>query len=201
MNAIGTFSMVLAVGVAGLPGAARGQHDAPSRAPAVSAGAPTPLTGVGPGRSGRVAGAVFRPEAVPVTAAATFPAIPELSVTAAVAGAVTPEPAGRVNLRLLDRDITAKFASLAHCRTHVAQPKRVSPALIAADTLMLRWKIGGKGQVAVMDFVGSTPVYPGVLDCIKRDTNGWLFTPPVGGDARLNRVLVFRRLSRPAPRP
>lgn len=127
MNAIGRFSMVLAVAVASLPEAARGQHDAPSRVPAVSAGAPTPLIGVGPGRSGRVAGAVFRPQAVPVTAAATTPAIPELSVTAAVAGAVTPEPAGRVNLRLLDRDITAKFASLGHCRTDVARRKRVPP--------------------------------------------------------------------------
>ena len=201
MNAIGRFSMVLAVAVASLPEAARGQHDAPSRVPAVSAGAPTPLIGVGPGRSGRVAGAVFRPQAVPVTAAATTPAIPELSVTAAVAGAVTPEPAGRVNLRLLDRDITAKFASLGHCRTDVARRKRVPPARIAADTLTLRWTIGGKGQVAAMDVVGSTPVDADVLDCVKRDTNGWLFTPPVGGDVRLNRVLVFRRLSPPAPRP
>ena len=124
---------------------------------------------------------------------------PELSVTAAVAATVDPEPVGRVNVRLLDRDITAKFASLDHCRTDVARRKRVSPALITADTLTLRWTIARKAQVAAMDVVGSTPVYPGVLDCVTRDTNGWLFTAPVGGDARLNRALVFRRLSPPAP--
>ena len=87
--------------------------------------------------------------------------------------------------------ITAKFASLDHCRTDVARRKRVAPALITVDTLTLRWTIAGKGQVAAMDVVGSTPVDAEVLDCIKRDTNGWLFTSPVGGDVRLNRALVF----------
>ena len=75
------------------------------------------------------------------------------------------------------------------------------PALITADTLTLRWTIAGKGQVAAMDVVGSTPLYPDVLDCINRDTNGWLFMSPVGGEARLNRALVFRRLSSAAVRP
>ena len=69
------------------------------------------------------------------------------------------------------------------------------------DTLTLRWTIAGKGQVAAMDVVGSTPLDPDVLDCINRDTNGWLFMSPVGGEARLNRALVFRRLSSAAVRP
>ena len=105
-----------------------------------------------------------------------------------------------MNARLLDRDVTAKLASLNHCRTDVARRKRVPPALISADKLTLRWTIAGKGQVAAMEVVGSTPVDPDVLDCVKRDANGWLFAAPVGGDVRLNRALVFRRLS-PAPRP
>ena len=113
----------------------------------------------------------------------------------------SPEPTGRVNARLLDRDITAKFAALDHCRTDVARRKRVPPALITADTLTLRWTIARKGQVAAMDVVGSTPVDPEVLDCVKRDTNGWLFPAPGGGELRLNRALVFRRLSSAAARP
>ena len=202
MNAIGRLSIVLAVGVAWLPGAPRGQqHAAPPRGSGARAAEPTPSTGAGPPRSGRVAGAVFHPEPTAATAAATLPAPAELSVSAAMAAALTPEPGGRVNLRLLDRDITAQFASLGHCRTDAARRKRVPPVLIAADTLTLRWTIAGKGQVAAMDVVGSTPVEAGVFDCIKRDTNGWLFMTPAGGDARLNRALVFRRLSPPAARP
>ena len=46
-----------------------------------------------------------------------------------------------------------------------------------------------------------TPVDPEVLDCVKRDANIWLFAAPVGGDVRLNRALVFRRLSSAAVRP
>jgi hypothetical protein len=201
MSATGRFSIVLAVGIACLPGAARGQHAAPPRASAVSAGEPEPSTGVGPGRNRRVTRAVFHRERATSAAAAIPPATPELSMTAAMAGTVTPEPAGPLNGRLLDRDITAKFASLEQCRTDVARRKRVSPVLIAADTLKLRWTPAGKGQVAVMDVVGNTPVDAGALDCVPRDANLWLFAGPLGGDVRLNRGLVFRRLPPVASRP
>ena len=158
------FSIVLAVGIACLPAAARAQTAA------VDAGA------------------------IPAAA-------PGLSVTAAVAGAIIPEPAERVNARLLDREITARFAPLNHCRTEMVGRKRAPPVRLKVDTLTLRWTIAGKARVAVMDVVGSTPLDPGVLDCITRDTNGWLFTSPVGGDVRLNRALVFRRLAPAAARP
>ena len=194
MNARHRFSIGLAVGIACLPAAARGQTDAPPRASAARVQSQT-LNGVAPGRSGPVAAAVLYPDRVAVAGAAIPVAGPELSVTAAMAAAVDPEPVGRVNVRLLDRDITTKLASLDHCRTDVARRKRVPPALITADTLTLRWTIAGKGQVEAMEVVGSTPVDPEVLDCVKRDANRWLFTAPVGGDVRLNRALVFRRLS------
>ena len=58
------------------------------------------------------------------------------------------------------------------------------------DTLTLRWTIAGKAQVAAMDVVGTTPLDPDVLDCVNRDTNGWLFMSPAGGEARLNRALA-----------
>ena len=126
----------------------------------------------------------------------------ELSVTAAVATAVIVEPVGPSNVRLLDREITAKFASVDHCRTDVARRKRLAAADHGGHPLTLRWTIVGKGQVAAMDVIGSTPVDADVLDCIKRDTNSWLFTTAVGGgDVRLNRALVFRRLSPAAVRP
>ena len=201
MNALVRASIGLVVGVACLPAAARGQAEAPPRASAARPVASEGLNGLAPVRTGRVAGAAFHP-ARPIIAGAAIPAAgPELSVTAAVAAAVTPEPVGRVDARLLDRDITTKFAALNHCRTDVARRKRVPPALIAADQLTLRWTIAGKGQVAAMDVVGNTPVDPEVLGCIKRDANIWLFAAPVGGEVRLNRALVFRRLASGAVRP
>ena len=201
MNARGRFSIGLAVAIACLPAVARGQADAPPRASAARAVPSETLNGLAAGQSGRVAGAVFDPDRAAIAGAAIPAARPELSVTAAVAATVAPEPVGRVNARLLDRDITAKFASLNHCRTDVARRKRVPPALIDADTLTLRWTIAGGGQVAAMEVVGSTPVDPEVLNCVKRDAKGWLFAAPVGGDVRLNRALVFRRFSPAAPRP
>jgi hypothetical protein len=189
MNAICRIAIVLAVGIGWLPGAARGQRAAPPPASAASAGVPEPLTGVGPGRSGRAAGAVS-PEPAAITAAATAAPGPALSVTGAMAAAGAPEPVDPVNVRLLDRDVTAKFVSL-NCRTDVARRKLVPPRLT----------IAGLGQGAVMDVVGSTPVDSGVLDCLKRDANIWLLAAPAGGDVRLNRSLVFRRLSPAAPRP
>jgi len=125
----------------------------------------------------------------------------ELPVTAAPANAVVPEPFEGVNARLLDRDVTATFASLNHCRSDAASRKRAPPAHITMDTLTLRWTIAGRAQVASMDVVGTTPLDPDVLDCINRDTNGWLFMSPIGGEARLNRALVFRRLPSAAVRP
>jgi hypothetical protein len=139
--------------------------------------------------------------AVAIDAGVIPPAAPELSVTAAMAGAVIPEPAGRVNARLLDRELTARIASLNHCRLDTARRKQVPPVHLKVDTLTLRWTAAGKGQVAAMDVIGSTPLDPGVLDCVTRDTNGWLFTAPAGGDLRLNRALVFRRWSPAAARP
>jgi hypothetical protein len=158
------------------------------------------LNGLAPASSGQVARSVFVADRAPIAAGAIPADSRELSVTAAVAAAVIVEPVGRVNARLLDREITAKFASVDHCRTDVARRKRLSPAQITVDSLTLRWTIVGKGQVAAMEVVGSTPVDAEVLDCIKRDANSWLFTTPVGGDVRLNRALVFRRLPPAAPR-
>jgi hypothetical protein len=193
MNASGRFAIVLAVGISGLPVVARAQTAAAPRAPAARTTKPDTLKRLVPERSGRVDGTVFVADRAAITAGAIPTDSRELS-----AAIVVPEPVGPVNARLLDRDITAPRN---HCRTDEARRKRVPPALIAADKLTLRWTIAGKGQVAAMDVVGSTPLDPGVLDCITRETNGWLFTAPVRGDVRLNRFLIFRRSSPAAPRP
>ena len=200
MNAISRFSIGLVVGVACLPASAHAQDRAPAR-PSAGAAAPARLNGLAPARSGQVASSVFVADRAPIAAGAIPADSRELSVTAAVASAVIVEPVGRVNARLLDREITAKFASVDHCRTDVARRKRLAPAQVTVDTLTLRWTILGRGQVAAMEVIGSTPVDADVLDCIKRDANGWLFTTPVEGDVRLNRALVFRRLPPAAPRP
>ena len=200
MSAIGRFSIALAVGLACLPAAVRGQSATPPRAPAVRAAEAEKMTGRVPPRSGRVAGAVLTADRAAI-AAGSIPADGQgLPVTAAAANAVVPEPFEGVDARLLDRDVTATFASLNHCRIDAASRKRAPPVHITMD-MTLRWTIAGKAQVAAMDVVGTTPLDPDVLDCINRDTNGWLFMSPVGGEARLNRALVFRRLSSAAVRP
>lgn len=197
MNAIGRFSIALAVGLACMPGAVRGQSATP---PAVRAAEPEKSTGLVPPRSGRVAGPVLAADRAAIAAGA-IPADGQGPPVTAAANAVVPEPFEGVNARLLDRDVTATFASLNHCRIDAAPRKRAPPAHITMDTLTLRWTIAGKGQVAAMDVVGTTPLDPDVLDCVHRDTNGWLFMSPVGGEARLNRALVFRRLPSAAVRP
>ena len=200
MDAIGRFSIGLVVGIACLTASARAQDRAPAR-PSAGPAAPAKLNGLVPARSGQVASPAVVADRATIAAGAIPADSRELSVTAAVATAVIVEPVGPSNVRLLDREITAKFASVDHCRTDVARRKRLAPARITVDTLTLRWTIGGKGQVAAMDVIGSTPVDADVLDCIKRDANSWLFITPVGSDVRLNRALVFRRLSPAAARP
>ena len=200
MNAIGRFSIALAVGIACLPVAVRAQNTAPPRASAARVPASETVTGIGPKRDGSTSGSVFIADRAAIAAGASPADGQGLPVTAA-AGTFVPEPFEGMNARLLDRDVTATFASFNHCRIDAAPRKRAPPAHITMDTLTLRWTIAGKGQVAAMDVVGSTPLYPDVLDCINRDTNGWLFMSPVGGEARLNRALVFRRLSSAAVRP
>jgi hypothetical protein len=200
MNAIGRFSFALAVGFACLPVAVRGQNAAPPRAPAAPVSALETVTGKAPALSGRTVGSVFVADRAAI-AAGTIPTDGEAPAATAAANAVVAGPFEGVNARLLDRDVTATFASLNHCRIDAAPRKRTPPAHITMDTLMLRWTIAGKVQLAAMDVVGTTPLDPDVLDCLNRDTNGWLFMSPVGGEARLNRALVFRRLSPAAARP
>ncbi len=200
MNAIARFSLGLVVGIACLPASARGQDPAPAR-PSARGAAPAKSNGLDPARSGQVESSVFVADRATNVAGAVPADSRELSVTAAVATAVIVEPVGRVDARLLDRELTVKFASGDHCRTDVARRKRPAPARITVDSLTLRWTSLGRGQVAAMDVVGNTPVDAEVLDCLKRDANGWLFTNPIGGDVRVNRALVFRRLAPAAPRP
>ena len=203
MNTLGSFSIGLVVGIACLPASARAQAPAPAR-PAAGAAAPAKLKALAPARSGQVASPVFVADRAKLSAGAIpadNPELRELSVTAAVATAVIAEPVGREDVRLLDRELTVKFASVDHCRTDVARRKRLAPAHVMVDSLKLRWTIAGQAQVAAMDVVGSTPMDAEMFDCITRDTNGWLFTSPVGGDVRLNRALVFRRLAPASPRP
>jgi hypothetical protein len=200
MNAIGGVSIALAVGLVCLPVAVRAQDKAPTRAPAARVAAPGTVTAIGPERKGRTAGSVLAADRAAIAAGA-IPADGQAPPVTAAANAVVPEPFEEVNARLLDRDVTATFASLNHCRSDAASRRRAPPAHITMDTLTLRWTIAGKARVAAMDVVGTTPLDPDVLDCINRDTNAWLFMSPVGGEARLNRALVFRRLSSAAVRP
>ena len=187
--------IALVAGLASAPGAAGAQTAASG-----SSAEQEPLNGLTAGTSGRVGDASFPdPGAIP---GGPIPANrPELSVTAAMARVVLPEPLGDFEASVLDGEIADRFASLAHCRTDVARRNGISPGAVAAETLTLRWTIVEKGEVAGMEVVGSTPVDADVLDCVKRDTKAWSFTALPGGDLKLNRILVFRALPAAPPQP
>jgi hypothetical protein len=201
MNALARLGSVCGLGITCFATAGRAQTAVPTPAADVGSGQAAVLNRLPSGRMGRVADAAFHPDLAAIDPGAIPADRKEMSVTTAAGDALTPERIGELDLHLLDREITAKFESLGHCRIDVARRRRVLPSWITMDTLTLRWTILGKGQVAAMNVVSGTPVDLEVLACITGDARRWRFTPPSGGDLRLQRALVFRLLPPAVPRP
>jgi hypothetical protein len=199
MNAFGRFAIVSTFTVAYLQAPGWAQTSTPRTPSVAREDQPDGLNGVASGRSGRVARAALHPNDAAIVAATVPADSPELSVAGASARALGPQAGGRIDLQLLDRETTARFAALDHCRLDVARRRRISPARVTADALTLRWTILGKGQVTFVEVVGSTPTDAEVLDCVKRDARNWRFTAPVGGNVRLQRAFAFRPLSPDPP--
>jgi hypothetical protein len=199
MNALARFAVASTFAVACLEAPGWAQTATPGTPPAARAQQPAGLNGLTSGRGGRVAASALRPNDGAIVAGAVPADSAELSVAAASTRALTPKAEGRIDLRILDRETTARFAALDHCRVDVARRRRISPARVTADALTLRWTILGKGQVSFVEVVGSTPTDADVLDCVKRDAKNWRFTAPFRGDVRLQRAFVFRPLSPDPP--
>jgi len=195
VDALVTFAIAPALLIWGLQASGHAQTQAAGPTSAEPSNSPEALKGLTANTNGKVAGALLRPNAGAIAAGLIPTDPPELSVRVVATGGAAAEPVGRVDLHLLDRQITARLESLEHCRVDVARRRRVPPARILPGTVTLHWTILGRGQVSAVDVLGSTPVDPALLDCIKRDATGWRFAAPVGGTLRPQRAFVFRLLT------
>jgi len=107
----------------------------------------------------------------------------------AVAAPVTPH--GVIEPRILDREVTDRFAQIAGCRVEVARAKQVKPPEVVADQILLRWTIEPDGSTASTEVVALSPVDLGVMDCAKRVMSQWKFTRPRGGPLAVERRFTF----------
>jgi hypothetical protein len=201
MIAIPRFGLVLALGMTGYQAVGRAQTAVTPPAFVAQTRQPGARNELRLRTSSEPAVAVFDPDVSAIAAGAILADSPEASVTAPSARAVTPPAVGQVDAQILDREVAARFKSVDHCRVDVARRKRMLPSQVKVDTITLRWTILKKGEVAAMDVIGTTPVDPAVLECVTREARRWRFTPPSGGDLRLERALVFRLLPSATPRP
>jgi hypothetical protein len=102
-------------------------------------------------------------------------------------------PSGFIDPRVLDKEITERFAQIANCRVEVARAKQVTPAQVVADKLLLRWIIEPDGTTGSTDVVATAPADLGIMDCAKRVMSQWKFTPPRGGAKPVERPFSFWR--------
>jgi hypothetical protein len=185
--------------VLGLAGPVRAELPAPP------SGEPPPAAGLLSGPSLYETGRVgTTPEAAPAPAPTPVP--PELQwagngeksikpVAADIANAPPPRPPeGVIDPTRLEQETAANFETLENCRLDVARAKRVSPAKVVADRLILRWTIDLNGVVRSTEVVAATPVDLDLMDCVKAAMSQWSFTHPRGGAVHVERAYTFRQM-------
>ena len=119
----------------------------------------------------------------------------EAQVRGPAARALAPPPAGTLDPGVLAWEIATRFENIGSCRTEVARRRQVPVGSVQADRLTLRWTILKTGRVTGATAVGTTPIDADVLDCVKRQMTGWVFSSPSGGPLPVERTFAFR----PAP--
>ena len=117
-------------------------------------------------------------------------------VAAGMADAPPPKPPqGTIDPVQLDRELNANLSALDDCRIEVARTKRIAPAAVVADELLLRWTIKPTGSVGFTQVVATTPVDMDVMTCVKATMmTRWSFTRPQGGQIELERTFAFRKI-------
>jgi hypothetical protein len=115
------------------------------------------------------------------------------SVAADIADAPPPRPPeGIIDPGRLGQEIAANFEMVENCRVDVARAKRIPPSKVLADELLLRWTIEPTGQTGSTEVVATTQVDLDLMDCVKAAMSRWSFTPPRGGEVRVERPFAFR---------
>ena len=102
------------------------------------------------------------------------------------------DSSGRIDQAVLARELRSRLAALAECPVDVARHKHIAAAAASTGRFLLRWTILPTGRVADTAVVAMSPVNVHVMDCVKRQMNGWSFTAPEGGSVRLERPFQFR---------
>jgi len=181
------FFLTIGATVALWPGHARPQPTAPPEEPGR-------LNGLAPDRLGRVAGAsVGRDDTeIPPPEVDGGAGRGETPVRGPAARALAPAPAGTLEPGVLAEEIATSFEKIESCRTEVARRRQVLVGSVQADRLTLRWTILETGRVADATAVGITPIDADVLDCVKRQMTGWVFSSPSGGPLPVERTFAFR---------
>jgi hypothetical protein len=144
------------------------------------------------------------PDSAPVPAPTPVPAALEWAgngeksikpVAADIANAPPPRPPeGIIDPARLERETASALETVENCRFDVARDKRVTPAKVAADRLLLRWTIEPSGLTSGTEVVAAAPVDLDVMDCVKAAMSRWSFTRPRGGSVRVERVYTFRQM-------
>ena len=83
---------------------------------------------------------------------------------------------------------------MENCRLDVARDKRVIPAKVVADRVILRWTIDPAGQTSGTEVVAAAPMDLDLMDCLKAAMSQWSFTKPRGGSVHVERVYTFRQM-------
>lgn len=122
----------------------------------------------------------------------TSPKEKSIAPAASTLGSVPVMPsAGVIAPRVLEREIGEHFVDIASCRVEVARARQVTPPMIPADRLLLRWIIQPDGTMGPTEVVAIAPVDLAVMDCAKRVMSQWQFTPPRGGSLPVERYFKF----------
>lgn len=103
-------------------------------------------------------------------------------------------PVGTINPILLNREVAANLAKVENCPIEVARARRVSPAQVAAQPLLLRWTIEPSGDARTTDVIATGSTDPGVINCARAVMSQWRFTAPRGGSVEVERTVSFRNL-------
>jgi hypothetical protein len=103
-------------------------------------------------------------------------------------------PVGVIDKRVLEREITERFATIDDCRVEVARSHQVLPTAVTAVTLLLRWTIERDGTTSGTEVVATSAVDMAVMDCAKQVMSQWTFTRPRGGPVSIERKFLFKPL-------
>jgi hypothetical protein len=103
-------------------------------------------------------------------------------------------PEGIIDPARLESETAAALETVENCRLAVARDRRITPAKVAADRVILRWTIDPSGLTSGTEVVAAAPMDLDLMDCLKAAMSQWSFTKPRGGSVHVDRLYTFRQM-------